>query len=147
MFICKLPENGRVYQLFLSTKIYRYNTISHYIITIGTQPYMEHEEANNMVVFIAMLMCAIFIMDLETSNSKLHTEEKGMLNSKTFWFFLNALPSLEFGKSSYVMVRRLPHCFVCECLAYFRCLWVVYQFANVFLHQQVEDFIHKNSEI
>ena len=61
--------------------------------------------------------------------------------------FLNALPSWKFGKLMHVMVRRLPNRFIGKCSGYFRCLCVVCWFVNAFVHQNVKDFIHKNSKI
>ena len=53
----------------------------------------------------------------------------------------------QFGKHLYVMVRRLPSSLIGECLGCFRHLCMMYLFVNVFVHQQMEDFIHKNSKI
>ena len=49
----------------------------------------------------------------------------------------------QFGKHLYVMVRRLPNRFIGECSGYFRHLYMVNSFVNAFVHQNVEDFIHK----
>ena len=44
--------------------------------------------------------------------------------------FLNVCQALQFDKPSYVMVRRLPFCFVGKCLVYFRGLCVI-SFRNI----------------
>ena len=45
-----------------------------------------------------------------------------MKRDEIFYFFSVLCQPLQFGKPLYVMVRRQPHCFVGECLVYFRCL-------------------------
>ena len=53
----------------------------------------------------------------------------------------------QFGKYLHVMVRRLPNRFIGKCYGYFKCLYVVFWFENAFVHQNVKDFVHKNSNI
>ena len=45
------------------------------------------------------------------------------------------------AKHQYVMVRRLPNRLIGECSGYFKSLRMVYLFVNVFVHQNVKDFI------
>ena len=51
----------------------------------------------------------------------------------------------EFGKPVYVMIKRLPNRLIDECSGNFRYLCVVYWFVNASVHQNVKDFVHKNS--
>ena len=53
----------------------------------------------------------------------------------------------QFGKLLYVMVWGFSNRFIGECSWYFRCLCVVYWFVNAFVHQNMNDVIHKNSKI
>ena len=50
----------------------------------------------------------------------------------------------QFGKPLYVIVRKLPNCFVAKCSGYFKSLYMVDRFMNVF--KQMEDFIHKTQK-
>ena len=92
--------------------------------------------------FILQILYGILLRVMTSNNSHKYYTVESIIRGFSKCFAIMAI-----WQTLYVMVRRLPNRFIGGCSCYLGCLCVVYWFVNIFSHQNLNDFVVKNSKI